>query len=116
MSDISFSHQDWKPVVITNPKIQKKKKEEDGVVVRKVSSGAVEGQKGIDGEDYVPKKFDKQFGSLVSAKRAEMKMTQDDLAKKLCVGKNLIRDIEKGSAVYNPKIMVDICKVLGIKK
>ena len=35
MNDDSFSHQDWKPVVFTNPKLVKKELERNGETVSK---------------------------------------------------------------------------------
>lgn len=71
MSEDSFGHQDWKPVVFKNPQLVRKKELENGEKVKKSQySGPVAGQKNIDGEDYIPKKFDKVFGKIVSSTSA----------------------------------------------
>lgn len=117
MNDDSFSHQDWKPVVFTNPKLVKKKElERNGETVskQKLTSGPVSGQKNIDSDDFVPKKFDKAFGKIVASKRNQQQMNQDALAKKLNVQSSIIKSIENGTAIYNPSLMSKLRKQLNI--
>ena len=116
MSDDSFSHQDWKPVVFRNPQLTKKKELENGEKVKKTqySGGPVSGQKNIDGEDYIPKKFDKAFGKIVSSKRNQKGFNQDELARKLNIQSSIIKTIENGTAIYNPSIMSKLRKILEI--
>ncbi len=120
MGDRSFSHQDWEPVVLHNSKKQKvndkAKQIQEGSLVRKGKrGGAPEGQSELASDDYAaPRKFDKVFGNQVAGARAKKDMDQNDLAKALNVQKNVVRDIEKGTAVYNPNLMVKIRRVLSL--
>ena len=117
MGDDEYSHQDWKPVVLKNPQLAKKKElERNGEMQKKNQSagGPVAGQKNIDNDDYVPKKFDKTFGKIVSSKRNQKGMSQEAFAKKLCVQKGLIQNVENGTAIYNPSLMSKLRKELNI--
>ena len=120
MGDSPFSHQNWEPVTFHNPKKQKATDKanqfRDGSLVRKGKrGGAPEGQSELSSDDYAaPRKFDKVFGNQVAGARTQKNMNQDDLAKALNIQKSVVRDIEKGTAVYNPNLMVKIRKVLSL--
>jgi ribosome-binding protein aMBF1 (putative translation factor) len=117
MGDDAYSHQDWKPVVLRNTSLAKKKElQRGGESTKKTqpSGGPVSGQKNIDADDFVVKKFDKAFGKMVSSKRNQKEMNQDALAKKLCVQKSIIQSVENGTAVYNPSLMSKLRKELEI--
>jgi ribosome-binding protein aMBF1 (putative translation factor) len=114
--DGEYSHQDWKPVVLRNTALAKKMElQRGGESTKKTqTSGPVAGQKNIDDDDFVAKKFDKTFGKIVSSKRNQKGMSQEAFAKKLCLQKSLIQNVENGTAVYNPSLMSKLRKELNI--
>ena len=116
MGDDAYSHQDWKPVVLRNTALAKKMElQRGGESTKKTqTSGPVAGQKNIDDDDFVAKKFDKTFGKIVSSKRNQKGMSQEAFAKKLCLQKSLIQNVENGTAVYNPSLMSKLRKELEI--
>lgn len=61
----------------------------------------------VDDDRYRPRMITKQMGKEISRLRQAMGLTQAELAKKINVETNLIRDIELGDAVpYHPEDMI----------
>ena len=60
----------------------------------------------------VPKE---KIATQVAQARADAKLTQEELAKKVSENVAFIRDLEKGEGVYKPKIVEKIEKVLNVK-
>ena len=57
----------------------------------------------------------KEIATQVAQARADAKLTQEELAKKVSENVAFIRDLEKGEGVYKPKIVEKIEKALNVK-
>ena len=57
----------------------------------------------------------KELGIQVSQKRQELKLNQEQLAKKINEQTSVIKDIENGTGTYNPNIVIKIEKALDFK-
>lgn len=97
--------QDWKPVVF------KKNKE-----IQKKPSGPTHVQKLDENtENYKDhKKIPKILADSIRQKRLDLKMTQEELAKKINVKANIVNDIESQKCIYDSKVIENIKRVLGI--
>ena len=116
-----MSHQDWEVVTLSNPKvakakapieIQDKRSNEEKAIARKLAK--LENESDVVKIEYIPSPLAKEIQQM----RCEKKVTQKDLAKKLCVQPNVITDIESGKAIYNQdtkKVIQKIQKEWGVK-
>ncbi len=68
-----------------------------------------------ESEDFRVKRVSMSIAKNIAKKRVELKMSQKELAQKLCLSESIIRDYEKidGKATYNPAILNKIEKILG---
>lgn len=62
-----------------------------------------------------PKNLGKEKGQQIQQARCAKKLSQADLAKKICVQANIIKDYESGNIIPNKKIIRLINTHLGIK-
>ena len=69
----------------------------------------------LNDENLEIKTVPKEIATQVAQARADAKMTQEELAKKVSENVAFIRDLEKGEGVYKPKIVEKIEKVLNVK-
>jgi len=69
----------------------------------------------LNDENLEIKTVPKEIATQVAQARADAKMTQEELAKKVSENVAYIRDLEKGEGVYKPKIVEKIEKVLNVK-
>jgi ribosome-binding protein aMBF1 (putative translation factor) len=65
-------------------------------------------------EDYELKEIPREISVQVQQARNEKKLTQEQLAKKICEPTAAVSDLEKGDGVYDPKLVVKIEKALGV--
>lgn len=109
--------QDWTPVVFTK---KKKGEAEKRGVGQNQGFGRVLGpthaQKLDENtENYKDhKKVPKALADAIRKNRLELKLTQDELAKKVNVRAGIINDIESQRGVYDFKVIEKIKRVLGI--
>ena len=110
-----------KDIIIGNPKLIAKKKEEEAEKVSQTKhntnmNASVSGKK-IKDEDELPQieKVGMDTGKIIMQARLAKKLKQVDLAKQLNVLPDIIRDYENGSAPRNGALLNKIGKVLGVK-
>jgi ribosome-binding protein aMBF1 (putative translation factor) len=112
-----MNEDDFKPIIL-NPK----KESTINIVAPKVphqtgASNTVKKVVNDDGHtDILPVMVDKKFGQLMQQKRAEMKLTQKQLAQALALPVNVINEYEKGTAVRNGQYISKIKNYLKIDK
>jgi|SaaInlStandDraft_7_1057024.scaffolds.fasta_scaffold69638_2 ribosome-binding protein aMBF1 (putative translation factor) len=113
-----MDHQDWKPVILHNPK-KKPIVEKNKVVKTNLNSNSmmdVNMKKIEDNEDMKVEYVSKSVSKQIQQARLEQKMTQQDLANRLCVKKNIINELESGKMLKNNKFISKVKSVLNIKK
>ena len=66
-------------------------------------------------EDIDIKEVPKEIAKQIQQARNEHKLTQDQLAKKIQENVSVLKDLENGVGVYNPKIVEKIEKTLNVK-
>lgn len=111
-------HQDWKTVVLTNPKkIAKNQpkeivKKEDIIKPILTPSGVK-----LDENDEVTsiKYISREISQLIINARCAKKLSRKDLARNMNVKEDVIADIENGKAIYNGDQIAKIKRYLGIK-
>jgi ribosome-binding protein aMBF1 (putative translation factor) len=108
-----MDNQDWKPVILTNPELVKKKQQKTIISKPVNQQNIVKTDK--DGEIIGIKKVSTQMAQDVVKGRIAKKMTQVDLAKASCLDTKIISEIERGNCIYKADQFNKICKVLGIK-
>lgn len=108
--------QDWKNVVIHGTNAVKSKKEQSEP--KKVFVGMKEQGVVIDPETDEVKiiTVDKEFSKQILQARLAKKMTQEQLAKALSLGLDVIKTYENGTARHNGIIVSKIKKYLNIHK
>lgn len=108
-------HQDWKTVVLKNPKAIAKNQPKE-IVKRPTPSLMPSGIK-LDENDeiksikYVPR----EISQLIIDGRCAKKLTRKDLARNLNLKEDVIADIELGKAIYNGNQIAKIKNYLGVK-
>lgn len=114
-------HQDWEPVVFRNKSrdLGKASALDKSVLLDnrpRKPSGPTHAQKlDQNTENYKDhKKIPKVLADAIKQKRIDMKITQEDLAKKVNVRSGLVNDIESQRCVYDPVTIEKIKRVLGI--
>ena len=111
-------HQDWKTVVLSNPK--KIAKNQPKQIVKKEDihkpSSLPSGFK-LDENDEIKsiKYVSKDISQLIIDARCAKKMSRKDLAKNMNLKEDIIADIENGKAIYNGDQIAKIKRFLGIK-
>jgi ribosome-binding protein aMBF1 (putative translation factor) len=123
-----MDHQDWKTVTWDKTNKQKNEtnkeylKRQPSAIVSTVvkSKGSVDKRildAKLDAEDenFKHKTVSRDISKNIIKKRLELKMTQQDLARKVCISENIIKLYEKfdTKTIYDPNILNKIEKVLG---
>lgn len=119
-----MDHQDWNPVFFQKSRSQLKKegkiKSTKVVGLKKANSNNIKNdsinKNKLDGDEivkikYVPKNVCKE----IQQARCANKLTQQDLANKLSIKKNIINDLESGKMPYNKAFVNKVKRILGIK-
>ena len=99
-----MSHQDWEPTVLkkTNSKPNSIKPKTDKPNV----------QEALDVSEPI-KFFTPSMGKKIASLRTEQKLTQEQLAQKLCISKQVIQSLEQGKEKYNGNLVSKLKRVLG---
>ncbi len=108
---LNMDHQDWKPVILRKDK--KPEKVTQKVVKPKNTQSAY--MKKLENEDVKIQYMDKSISKKIAEARTQLKMTQQDLANKLCVKKYIINDLESGKILKNDKVIRKALNILRIK-
>ena len=105
-----MDHQDWKPVILRKNSKHVKSTEK---VIKKI----IENQhlKKLEGNDIKLEYIDRTISKKILEARVSLKMTQQDLANKLCVKKNIVNDLESGKILKNDKVIRRALNILKIK-
>lgn len=100
--------QDWTPVVF--------KKVKGTSLEKKGPKGPTHAQKLDENtENYKDhRKIDKKLADAIKQKRIELKLTQEQLAKKVNIRSNIVNDIESQRCIYDSFTIEKIKRVLGI--
>lgn len=98
--------QDWTPVIL-------KKKKYDPVI--QYSEGHKKHQQIISDDPEPPKHLGRQNGQLIQQARVNKKLSQTDLAKKINVQSNIIKEYENGNIIPTKKILKLLEVQLDIK-
>jgi len=103
----SINHQDWTPVV--NNKSPNKSS------IKKVSQSQqrdIKLMKQVDNDELQHTKIPPELRTKIIQGRASQKLKQKDLAQKCNLPVSVINDIESGKAIYDPKQINKIKRVL----
>ena len=106
-----------KDIIIGNPKLIAKKKQEEAINIPKgIINNTVSGKK-IKDDDELPQveKVGIDIGKQIMQARLSKNLKQADLAKQLNLTSDIIRDYENGTAPRNGQLLNRITKLLGIK-
>ena len=93
------NHQDWKTIIIKNPKQNVKnstKKINNNTNVKKIS---IENK--ADNDELKHKQLSTDLRMSIQKARCSKNLTQKELAQKINVSHQIISDIESGKAIYN---------------
>jgi len=106
-----LDHQDWKTIVIQNPKNNTNKKKTSN---KSVNHKIISIEKKADNDQLHHKKIDQQLRLEIIKHRNALNLTQKQLATKINIPVSNINDIESGKAIYNHKIIQKIKRTLKI--
>lgn len=117
-----MDHQDWKPVVLRNPNAKNITEAKKKKLVKSTTSCNSNNLKGdvsikkLDSNDVEKLgKVSKEDSKKIQQARLALKLSQQDLATKLNVKKNVINDLESGKMLKNNQLINKIKRVLKIK-
>jgi ribosome-binding protein aMBF1 (putative translation factor) len=99
--------QDWTPVVL--------RKKQPKPVIPQNEEGNKKKQQLLSDEPEPPKTLGRINGQVIQQARVTKKLSQSDLAKKINIQANIIKDYENGNVIPNKKILRLIESQLGIK-
>ena len=111
-----MNHQDFKDIVIhsKNSRLKQTKKE---IVKKNVTNSnkiQVINSKKLENEDVRPEYVSKEDVKKIIQARTLLKLSQQDLANKLNVKKNVINELESGKMLKNGLFISKIKKVLKL--
>lgn len=107
---MSFSHQDWKQVIIrkkTSPGYQKNTLTRNSKLSNNTNSELIDDENPIS-----KKKIDRNISKNIQSARTTQKMTRKQLAQKINIKESVIADYENGKAIPKPEILNKIEKIL----
>ena len=114
-----MNHQDWKPIILKKNSETKKTKNTILTCKNNLNNNQVINTdinlKKLDKDDivkidYVPKEISKK----IQQARLNYKMSQEALANKLNIKKNVINDLESGKLKYDKAFVNKVNKILKI--
>jgi len=101
----NLAHQDWQQVVFKKRPPPPPKPNLEPKHIREAKQDCP--------ESFQTKYFEPDFVKHVIQKRLEKKMTQKDLAVKMCVDVAVINRLEQGRELYNAVLKSKLKKILG---
>ncbi len=114
------SHQDWNTIIIGNSNKLKSNTPKE-IIAKKDDNSISDQLKKIDNdnaETFTILKIPQLLSKEITTARNAIKMTQKDVANKLCIQQNVYTDLENGKAVYDGKtkqLITKVEKIFGIK-
>lgn len=113
-----MNHQDWNTVNIGNPNLKKKHLvQKEKVVKTNLNSNSFQKINATKLENTDEMKVEyvkKEDVQKIKQARVLLKLSQDDLARKLCVKKNIINELESGKMLKNNQFLSKVKKILKI--
>lgn len=103
---MSHIDQQWEPVVLRKDKKPETVKHVEGFKKKTILDS---------NEPEAPKIISLSAAKQIQQARSAMKLTQEQLAQKICVKKNTIQDYESGKVVPERAILNRLNRVLNIK-
>ena len=112
-----MDHQDWKPVIFSKPKKSIVETKKTTVVKKNLNSNSISNVniKKMEAEDVKVEYIPKSIGKEIQQARTALKLSQQDLANRLSVKKNVINDLESGKMVKNNQFVSKVKRILNIK-
>jgi len=114
-----MNHQDWNTVNIGNPNLKKKHiVQKEKIVKTNLNNNSLQKVNVIKLENTEEMKVEyvkKEDAKKIQQARVLLKLSQDDLAKKLCVKKNIINELESGKMLKNNQFLSKVKKILKIE-
>ena len=110
-----MDHQDWNVVILRGKNNLPKTNEIIKKPINNVNKSAYKIEE--DAENLKDHKlYGKEYGMRVAKGRLDKKLTQIELAKKINVQPDIIKNIENGTGIVNGKHIDLIYKLLNVKK
>jgi len=116
-----MDNQDWKPVLLKKNQsvLNKEEKKRNTITVVSTKNPNANNNdinlKKLDGDMVVPiMLIPKEISKEIQYARSIQKLTQQDLANKLCIKKNIINDLESGKMPYNKAFVNKVKRILKI--
>jgi ribosome-binding protein aMBF1 (putative translation factor) len=106
------SHQDWKPLILGKSKptaVTLTSKSQSQSTIAAANPRRLD-----EDEDYRIPQVDMEMGRKIVSGRLQMKLSQEQLAKKCSIPLAIIKDYEQGKGLYNRAYLDPICRLLNI--
>jgi ribosome-binding protein aMBF1 (putative translation factor) len=108
-----MEHQNWTPVILSNPKLKKKNQPTTIVDRRDTKQNTVKTD--AEGDVIGVKKVSKEMANELVKARTSKNLTQVQLARMCNLDSKVIGDNERGGCLYDAQIWNKLCKELGVK-
>jgi ribosome-binding protein aMBF1 (putative translation factor) len=110
-----MDHQDWNVVILRGKNNQHKTNE---IIKKPINNGNKSAYKIEEDAENLKNHnlYGKEYGMRVAKGRLDKKLTQIELAKKMNVQPDIIKNIENGTGIVNGKHIDLIYKLLNVKK
>lgn len=110
-----MDHQDWTPVILNKKKeVQIETQKKKPVIVNEQLTPS-QYKNAISDDPDAPKHISVSLSKQIQQARMAKGITQKDLAMKLKVTADVIRDYENGKAIPSHSVIQNIQKTLGVK-
>ena len=108
MNDSPFSHQDWTPILLSKPK---------KITNNKVKPKTITNMQKLENSEEIikPKKIDANLKKAIQQARLSNKLSQKELASKMCVPVQTIVNYENGKAIPNNQFISKLERTLKTK-
>ena len=116
-TNIAMSHQDWKPCVLSKkPRDSKQTHQSNQPIVKSTQPNVSSANlRRLDSdENYIIPHVNLEMGRKIVQGRTQLKLSQDQLAKRCSIPLAVLKDYEQGKGVYNRAYLDQVCRVLGI--
>ncbi len=108
-----MEHQNWTPVILTNP--NKVKKNQPTTIVDRKDSKQNTIKTNEEGDVVGVKKVSKAMANELVKARTSKNLTQVQLAKQCNLESKVVSENERGGCLYNAQVWNKLCKELGVK-